>query len=132
MRRGGVFYFGARYYDADVGRWVSTDPAEQFWDLYSYAGNGYNPINATDPDGEKIKIEDGASRDYILKFYKAWETLREAGITTIDELDARKEVILVRPRYGKDAGGATLCGSYLYWNADLVLEGSVKNHSHIL
>ena len=30
---------------------MSTDPAEQFWDLYAYAGNGYNPINAVDPDG---------------------------------------------------------------------------------
>ncbi|MDG5817139.1 hypothetical protein QA601_18735, partial [Chitinispirillales bacterium ANBcel5] len=37
--------------DSDIGRWISADPARQFWDLYAYAGNGFNPINAVDPDG---------------------------------------------------------------------------------
>ncbi|MFP4240616.1 MAG: RHS repeat-associated core domain-containing protein [Chitinispirillaceae bacterium] len=45
----GLYYFGARFYDADVGRWVSTDPAEQYSNLYLYSGN--NPINRIDPDG---------------------------------------------------------------------------------
>ncbi len=54
----GLFYFGARYYDADVGRWVSTDPAEQFWDLYAYAGNGFNPISAIDSDGNQLAVDD--------------------------------------------------------------------------
>jgi RHS repeat-associated protein len=46
-----LFYFGARYYDAELGVWTSTDPIEQFWSGYSYTGNGYNPVNAVDPDG---------------------------------------------------------------------------------
>ncbi|MDG5817153.1 RHS repeat-associated core domain-containing protein, partial [Chitinispirillales bacterium ANBcel5] len=36
-------------YCADVGRWVSTDPAREFWDLYNY--NGGNPISWVDPNG---------------------------------------------------------------------------------
>ncbi len=44
----GLFYFGARYYDPDIGIWTSTDPVEQFWNLYGYVGN---PIRFTDPDG---------------------------------------------------------------------------------
>lgn len=38
----GLCYFGKRFLDPETGRWVSTDPAEQFWDRYSYTGG--NPI----------------------------------------------------------------------------------------
>jgi len=31
--------------------WISPDPARQFASLYSYTGNGFNPVNAVDPDG---------------------------------------------------------------------------------
>jgi len=30
--------------------WISPDPARQFASLYSYAGNGFNPVNAVDPE----------------------------------------------------------------------------------
>jgi len=45
----GRYYFGARYYDAGLGRWSVTDPAGQFASPYGYAGN---PVSFTDPDGE--------------------------------------------------------------------------------
>ncbi|NLD99463.1 MAG: RHS repeat-associated core domain-containing protein [Fibrobacter sp.] len=47
-----LYYFGARYYDADVGIFTSTDPMGQFWDLYSY---GCNPTNTIDPDGMELR-----------------------------------------------------------------------------
>lgn len=50
-------YFGARYFDPMLGLWTSVDPARQFASPYLYAGNGYNPINSFDPDGDKnIKL----------------------------------------------------------------------------
>jgi RHS repeat-associated protein len=52
-------YFGARYYDADLGLWISPDPSRQFPDPYSYTGNGINPVNGTDPDGRQIGMEYG-------------------------------------------------------------------------
>lgn len=52
-------YFGARYYDSDIGLWTSTDPARQFWSPYSY---GNNPINNIDPDGR----EQSALKDFSL------------------------------------------------------------------
>ena len=44
-------YFGARYLDPMLGMWISVDPARQFTSPYLYAGNGYNPVNGVDPDG---------------------------------------------------------------------------------
>jgi hypothetical protein len=51
MRRG-LYYYGARYYDARTSIWASVDPmAEKMpaWSPYNYTLN--NPILYTDPDG---------------------------------------------------------------------------------
>ena len=56
----GLYYFGKRYYDAEVGRWTSEDPEGQFFDGYNYCGN--DPVNSTDPDGsEEYKNSDGSA-----------------------------------------------------------------------
>ena len=44
-----LFYFGARYYDPELGVWLSVDPAEEYWNSYLYCGA--DPINYYDPDG---------------------------------------------------------------------------------
>ena len=44
-------YFGARYLDPMLGVWISVDPMRQFASPYLYAGNGFNPVNVVDPDG---------------------------------------------------------------------------------
>ena len=52
----GLFYFGARYYDPQVGRFTSIDPAKvtaqnyYSFNRYSYVNN--NPYKYVDPDGE--------------------------------------------------------------------------------
>ena len=38
-----------RYYDPQIGRFLSTDPAVAGFNLYNYANN--NPYRFTDPDG---------------------------------------------------------------------------------
>jgi RHS repeat-associated protein len=50
-----LYYFGARYYDAEVGRWISRDPMEQFESPYVYSGNGFNPLSGTDDNGKEFK-----------------------------------------------------------------------------
>ena len=47
-------YFGARYYDADLGMWISPDAFRQHHSPYTYAGN--DPINRVDPDGNLDRI----------------------------------------------------------------------------
>lgn len=59
----GLDYFGARYYDHSLYRFLSVDPVIprqyalsnlQRWNLYAYCGN--NPINYADPDGNTYII----------------------------------------------------------------------------
>jgi RHS repeat-associated protein len=47
-------YFGARYLDPMLGMWISVDPKRQFASPYLYAGNGYNPVNGVDADGNIV------------------------------------------------------------------------------
>src|SRR5690606_2430889 len=47
-----MFDFHARFYDPQLGRWFTPDPAEQFSNPYLAMGN--NPVVYVDPDGEFI------------------------------------------------------------------------------
>ena len=55
-------YFGARYLDPMLGMWISVDPARQFASPYLYAGNGVNPVNVVDPDGNDVQIKNEQSK----------------------------------------------------------------------
>jgi len=48
---GGLYYYRARYYDPEVGRFISEDPLgfEAGINFYAYVGN--NPVNFNDPTG---------------------------------------------------------------------------------
>jgi len=45
--------FELRMYDPVISRWISTDPAGQFWS--PYVGMGNNPVSGVDPDGAYTK-----------------------------------------------------------------------------
>ncbi|MEQ9263611.1 MAG: RHS repeat-associated core domain-containing protein [Balneolaceae bacterium] len=54
----GLHYFGARYYDAALGRWSVLDPADQGFSPYMFSGN--NPVIFIDSDGNFWHIVIGA------------------------------------------------------------------------
>ena len=54
-RREALYYYNARYYDPDLGRFIQADSVLDGLNRYSYCHN--NPINGTDPTGEIEKVE---------------------------------------------------------------------------
>jgi RHS repeat-associated protein len=65
LDRSGLYYFGHRYYDSGIGRFISPDPllgspgTPASLNAYSYAQN--NPVRFVDPSGLKVEDEDGDS-----------------------------------------------------------------------
>ena len=51
-----LYYFGARWYDAELGLWISPDPKAQYPNPYSY-GNGMVVVGV-DEDGNWFGIDD--------------------------------------------------------------------------
>jgi RHS repeat-associated protein len=57
----GLYFYRARYFDAQTGRFLSEDPigfVGEDENLYRYVGN--NPVNFIDPDGEKTVPNPGS------------------------------------------------------------------------
>jgi RHS repeat-associated protein len=74
-KHSGLDYFGARYYDAGIGKWLSVDPYKNmYYKFSSYLYTKNNPIMFIDPDGKKLHIKDPALNELIvsrLKFYRS-------------------------------------------------------------
>lgn len=73
----GLYYYRARYYDPDLGRFISEDPSGLSGgiNLYAYVGN--NPVNGTDPLG----LGPGCGQDDLGDGYMAGSGQPVGGVT---------------------------------------------------
>jgi RHS repeat-associated protein len=53
---GGLYYYNARYYDPDLGRFIQADSKLDGLNRYAYCHN--NPIRYTDPTGDVAIVDD--------------------------------------------------------------------------
>jgi RHS repeat-associated protein len=63
----GYDYFGARYYDARIGRWGQTEPLYDKYLSYSpYQYGLLNPMKLVDADGKEVRATTAESQQVIL------------------------------------------------------------------
>jgi RHS repeat-associated protein len=69
----GLYYYGARYYDARVSLWLGADPMqEKYPNISTYAYCAQNPVKFIDPtgkDGEAVVDSENRTINISQKFY---------------------------------------------------------------
>jgi len=88
----GNIYLRARYYDPNIGRFISEDPAEDGFNWYVYCGN--NPIMFVDPSGLILRAVDEYSAVYLLNNVQSLTgdsryMLADDGVTILFNADAK-------------------------------------------
>ncbi|MCK9560193.1 MAG: RHS repeat-associated core domain-containing protein [Candidatus Marinimicrobia bacterium] len=118
----GLYYFGKRYYDPAIGRWLSVDPiADKYPSLspYNYCAN--NPLKYVDLSGDSIDISSLTTEQLeALKkqltilmqsknFSRAWSTLSSSKtIYKIAINSSQTESALYDPKSNNQGSGGTL------------------------
>jgi RHS repeat-associated protein len=76
----GLVYYGRRFYDPNLQRWVNRDPigTEGGINLYTFVGN--SPVLLLDPDGLAI----GKLGELIEKAKAAWDAALHAGVPGLE------------------------------------------------
>ena len=73
----GHIYFNARYYDPEVGRFLTEDPSRKGTSWYTYCSN--NPLTFVDPTGRReiIDGEEDEKEDRKANRQRTWQRFKE-------------------------------------------------------
>jgi len=103
----GLYYYRARYYDPQSGRFLSRDPIDAAGILHPYAYVQNDPLNGTDPLG--LLLEEGGVADRLLTyaiFYGGYYYYRAAPVVTAAMTKVEAEALLLAARGYLGAIGA--------------------------
>jgi RHS repeat-associated protein len=112
MRDGatGLTYFGARWYDAESGKFLSRDPIRDGWNWHAYVGG--DPVNYVDPWG-LMKSE--GNKD-IADIAKSWAEKERGERLTSEEADFQRAIgigEMVLGGTGIFSGSAPITGAFV-------------------
>ena len=122
----GLYYLNSRYYDPEVGRFISAEPSVYDGEFDGGAGLlAYNvciycvndPVNYYDPDGREIRLSTNATAEEIKQYNRAIQYLQTSntGKALVQKLQKSKTVFTIifindhKDRY-------ELSTKYIYWN----------------
>ncbi|MDD5039163.1 MAG: RHS repeat-associated core domain-containing protein [Dehalococcoidales bacterium] len=150
----GLYYYGARYYDPTIGRFISPDTIvqtpnnPQSLNRYSYVFN--NPLRYTDPSGLIVEFE---NEDYIMDLLEndeyiapgspldemiqewaelvlAWEEFGESSPEIANYLDNVEDIVNIQ--FGDtDGSGATTSG-YMNGEINVTVGNEYMNYTQIV
>jgi RHS repeat-associated protein len=122
----GLYYYGARYYDARTSVWVAVDPlAEKYHHISCYAYVANNPLNAIDPNGKEIFLLNAVDIDHTGNYiYKEGQVSAKTMkvLTDIMKTDEGLQYFSQFAKKGQTIAGHTFTEDGKYSSHDLTIQ----------